>query len=92
MRKGETLAARDRLLWAKRHTMESPEAGDNDGLNSSTDYSKYGITDVPKYTVTTALGKVISKHDCVHTVTQSQRVQLTYIIILSLSACVCDRQ
>ena len=42
--------------------MESSETGSRDGLDSSTDYSKYGITDVPKYTVTTALGKVMSKH------------------------------
>ena len=51
--------------------MESPEAGGNDGLNSSTDYSKYGITDVPKYTVTTALGKVIAEHDFVHTLSHN---------------------
>lgn len=35
--------------------MASPDG--NGELEASTDYSKYGITDVPKYTVTTALGK-----------------------------------
>ncbi|KAK7490026.1 hypothetical protein BaRGS_00018726 [Batillaria attramentaria] len=37
--------------------MASPATDDPEGLESSTDYTKYGITDVPKFTVTTALGK-----------------------------------
>ena len=40
--------------------MAAVDTGGREGLQSSTDYSKYGITDVPKFTVTTALGKVLS--------------------------------
>ena len=35
----------------------NPEPGE-DQREASTDYSKYGIKDVTKYTTTTALGKV----------------------------------
>ncbi|KAK7102031.1 uncharacterized protein [Littorina saxatilis] len=37
--------------------MATPGSEASDVLESSTDYSKYGITDVPKFAVTTALGK-----------------------------------
>lgn len=38
----------------------SASAGSRDSIDSSDTYSKYGITNIPKTTVTTAIGQVNS--------------------------------
>ncbi|PVD25192.1 hypothetical protein C0Q70_15690 [Pomacea canaliculata] len=62
--------------------MENPSHGlTEEDLNTSSDYSKYGITDVPKYTVTTALGKVAE--------TDLESPDFTFTILLLINAGFC---